>query len=234
MLQTISIIIPVYEEHDTLPVLLEQLMPMVSGASPQTKRNIEIIVSDGHPLGTTIARIKMPYVKKILAPKGRASQMNAGASISNGDILLFLHADTFLPPNAFQQIRAACTASRIVAGAFMLGIDAPDPIFRLIEHAVFHRSRLIGIPYGDQAIFVKQWFFNKIGGYKNIPLMEDVDLMQRTRASGGKVKILAASTRTSPRRWHAEGIVFCTLRNWLLVSLYLLGVSPHKLAKFYP
>ncbi|MCK5255532.1 MAG: glycosyl transferase family 2, partial [Deltaproteobacteria bacterium] len=94
-------------------------------------------------------------------------------------------------------------------------------------------SRFTRIPYGDQIIFLRKDYFNKIGGYKEIPLMEDVELMQRIKRQGDKICILTDKVVTSPRRWEKEGIIFCTLRNWIILTLYMIGISPSKLAKYY-
>jgi len=107
-------------------------------------------------------------------------------------------------------------------------------VFRIIERATNWRNRLLNIPYGDQAIFIDNSFFQLLGGYREIPLMEDVELMQRIRRTGAQIRILKDRVRTSPRRWYAEGVVMGTLRNWLIRSLFALGVSPHRLVKLYP
>jgi hypothetical protein len=98
---------------------------------------------------------------------------------------------------------------------------------------VYIRTRITGIPYGDQAIFIKKDFFAGMNGYQEIPIMEDVELMRRIKKSGYKICIIPQRVSTSPRRWEKEGIIYCTLRNWALISLYLSGFKPEKLAKFY-
>jgi hypothetical protein len=120
-----------------------------------------------------------------------------------------------------------------IAGSFDLGIRSEKKAFRLIEKMVFFRSRLTKIPYGDQAFFIERKFFAKLGGYKEIPIMEDVELMRRIKAAGGKIAIIPNPVQTSPRRWEREGILYCTLRNWILVMLYFFGVSPERLSKLY-
>ncbi len=120
-----------------------------------------------------------------------------------------------------------------MAGAFDLGIRSEKFIFRLIESAASLRSRATRIPFGDQAIFVRKDYFDKIGGYQDIPIMEDVEIMKRIRKRGDKIVILHQRVHTSSRRWEKEGILRCTLRNWLLQVLYLLGVSPHRFSKLY-
>jgi hypothetical protein len=120
-----------------------------------------------------------------------------------------------------------------VAGAFDLGIKSNKLIFKIIAFLASLRSRLNRIPFGDQAIFIRREYFNRIGGYQEIPLMEDVELMKRIKKSGHKIWIFHDRVRTSPRRWKEEGVIYCILRNWALQTLYALGTSPHKLARFY-
>ena len=120
-----------------------------------------------------------------------------------------------------------------VAGAFDLGIKSEKLIFKVIAALCCFRSRLSRIPFGDQVLFIRKEYFNKIGSYREIPLMEDVDLMRRIKRSGAKTWIIPERAMTSPRRREKEGVIFCTLRNWSLQILYFLRVSPEKLARFY-
>lgn len=159
--------------------------------------------------------------------------MNEGAALAKGNILLFLHVDTLLPRDALRLIWSAMEVNRFVAGAFDLGIESSKPVFRIIERAASLRSRITRIPFGDQAIFVRKDYFMQIGGYGEIPVMEDVEIMDRIKKQGGQIFIIPRRARTASRRWEKEGIVRCTLRNWTLQILYFLGISPHKLARFY-
>jgi hypothetical protein len=124
--------------------------------------------------------------------------------------------------------------SSIVGGAFDLSIDQPGMFFRLIEKVACLRSRITRIPYGDQAIFVRRDYFVSVGGFKPVPLMEDVDLMMRIRRRGDRIFITREKVKTSARRWAEEGAIRCTLRNWAVMLLYLTGVPPHKLVRWYP
>ncbi len=223
----ISIIIPVFNESQIINSTIDYLYNLDFAG------DFEIIVVDGNPAGTTINTITNADVKKIIGKKGRGSQMNQGTAVANGDVLLFLHADTLPSHDALDQIIAATKQHDIMGGAFDLGIRSEKKIFRLIEIAASMRSRLTRIPYGDQAIFLKKRFFDQIGGYRDIPMMEDVELMQRVKKTGKKIKFIARKVQTAARRWESEGIVYCTLRNWALITLFLLGVSPDKLKKFY-
>jgi GT2 family glycosyltransferase len=159
--------------------------------------------------------------------------MNKGIRLARGSIVLFLHADTFLPNSALKQVAAAAHAKGIVGGAFDLGIDSDRSRFRIIETVASYRSRLTLVPYGDQAIFFRRNYIEKIGGFKNIPLMEDVELMRRVKRLGGRICILSSKVKTSPRRWQKEGVIYCSLRNWLLIILYSWGVSAERLVRFY-
>ena len=222
-----SIIIPVLSEAGRINSIIEHIY------SRGFSEGFEIIVVDGSPDGETINAISRKEVKITVSEKGRAAQMNAGAAIASGEILIFLHADTRLPGNALQKIRAVMEQKRYVAGAFDLGIDSARLAFRIISFGANLRSHLNRIPYGDQAIFVRKDHFHSIGGYRKIPLMEDVELMRRLKKRGDKICILPDRVRTSPRRWEKEGIICCTLRNWVISTLYFMGVSPHKLIRYY-
>lgn len=223
----LSVIIPVYNEPRIINHTLDHLFGLDFDSA------IEVIVVDGDPAGATIGRILHKEVTGIVSGKGRAVQMNAGAAVSTGENLLFLHADTFLPKEAFRKIEEALEGEEIAAGAFDLGIRSDRWIFRVIERISSLRSRITRIPYGDQGIFLKSGVFREMGGYRKIPLMEDVALMRQLRRSGGRIRILENCAMTSPRRWEKEGICRCTLRNWFLTLLYFLGVSPERLVKYY-
>jgi GT2 family glycosyltransferase len=148
-------------------------------------------------------------------------------------VLLFLHADTVLPPAAFERIAEAMRDEGCVGGAFDLRIDSRRTGFRVIEKVASLRSRLTRIPYGDQAIFIRASCFRTLGGFREIPLMEDVDLMRRIKRKGWRIVIFREPVITSARRWEKEGLVFGTLRNWFLMTLYLCGVPPERLARYY-
>ena len=169
----------------------------------------------------------------LVSEPGRGRQMNAGASDALGEILIFLHADTCLQVDALTLIRHALANRQYVAGAFDLGIRSKKLIFKIIANTASLRSRFTRMPYGDQVIFIRKDYFQTIGGYRTIPLMEDVDLFKRIKKGGDTICILPARALTSPRRWENEGIISCTLRNWMLIILYQIGVSPEKLAHFY-
>jgi rSAM/selenodomain-associated transferase 2 len=223
----ISIILPVLNETGRINELITHLRGLRFDAAR------EIIVVDGDPLGGTITAIQDSGVITSIAGKGRARQMNCGASFASGDVLLFLHADTFLPADALVRVKAAMDDGRYVAGAFDLGIHTERRIFRITEKYVALRTRVTRVPFGDQAIFIRKSYFGKIGGYKDIPLMEDVEIMRRIGKRGDKIFIVPERVMTSARRWEQEGILYCTLRNWALQLSYALGVPTERLAKWY-
>lgn len=226
-IHSFSVIIPVLHEASTINDTIQQVIDVAENHC------VEIIVIDGDVQGNTIKAVTADRVIVNTSSRGRGNQLNAGASIATGMILLFLHADTLLPKGAFSLIASAMAPDSIVAGAFDLEIDSDRYAFRLIDRVASFRSRVTRIPYGDQAIFIRNNYFKEIGGFQNIPIMEDVELMQRIKRRQGVIHIIKQRVKTSPRRWEAEGIVRGTLRNWLLLTFYFLGVAPEKLSKFY-
>jgi rSAM/selenodomain-associated transferase 2 len=222
-----SIIIPVLHEAERINDLIGYLRQL------DPEKSSEIIVVDGAPEKDTLLAIHDDRITKISTEKGRARQMNAGAFAAKGDILIFLHADTELPLSALRRMNEFISRNEYVGGAFDLGIKSNKRIYRAMAFLGSLRSRLNRIPYGDQAIFIRRNYFNKIGGYKDIPLMEDAELTQRMKRSAKKIVIFHDRVMTSPRRWEEEGLVYCVLRNWTLQILYFFGVSPHKLVKYY-
>jgi len=224
---TFSIIVPVFHEGERINDLIESLNRLDSDKS------LEIIVVDGSQERDTLRTIHSNRVIKISSEQGRAKQMNAGALVAKGEILIFLHADTELPVRALKKIDSLKDRREYVGGAFDLGIKSDKLIFRVIGTLSSWRSRLNRIPFGDQAIFIRKEYFDQIGGYKEIPLMEDVELMRRIKRSENKIWIFNDRVMTSPRRWEKEGVIYCTLRDWTLQTLYFLGLSPDKLSRFY-
>jgi rSAM/selenodomain-associated transferase 2 len=222
-----SIIVPVFHEGERINQLIECLDRL------DIQRNVETIIVDGAVEKDTLAAIHSSSVAMISSETGRARQMNAGASVAKGEILIFLHADTELPKQALRKIDSFIEQREYVGGAFDLGIKSDKLILKVIGKLASWRSRLNRVPFGDQAIFIRREYFNTIGGYKEIPLMEDVELMRRIKKTGDKIGIFRDRVMTSPRRWEREGVIHCTLRNWTLQTLYFLGVPPHKLVHFY-
>ena len=222
-----SVIIPVLNESPGINEVISRLQ------AQKPEGGMELVIVDGDQSGSTISGIASECVSKMISERGRARQMNNGAAIAKGEILVFLHADTRLPAGAFSLIHQAMSDRRFVAGAFDLGFDTHRIIFKITENYVHIRSRLTKVPFGDQAIFIRRSYFQELGGYRNIPIMEDVDLMKRIRKHGDRIIIIPEKVLTSPRRYEAEGILFCTFRNWMLQILYGCGVSPERLEKWY-
>jgi rSAM/selenodomain-associated transferase 2 len=223
----LSVILPVLNEADRINEAVARLRSQSDG------QEAEIIIVDGSAEGNTIKAVLDENVLKLKAPQGRARQMNAGATGAKGNVLLFLHADTRLPPDALVLVRTAVMERGTVAGAFDLGFDSARWIFAITELYVALRTRLTRVPFGDQAIFIRRDYFEHIGGYRDIPLMEDVELMKRIRKRGDAVTIIPRKVRTSPRRYERDGILYSTFRNMAMQILYALGVPPERLVKWY-
>ncbi len=226
-LVTISVIVPVLHEEASINAHISHLRSLPTDGAP------EIIIVDGDPSGSTVKTITQSGIITATSLPSRADQMNRGASLASGDVLLFLHADTFLPRNALTLMRNCLQDERIVGGAFSLGIASDRKIFRVTEKYVALRTRLTRVPFGDQAIFVRHQYFRGIGGYRSIPIMEDVEFMSRIRKNGDHVALLPEKVMTSARRWEKEGVLNGTLRNWMLQTLYCCGVAPERLARYY-
>ena len=229
MITMISVIIPVFNEGPLVGDTISRVFYVAdqSGVSP------EVIVVDGHPERTTLKYIEDERVITMGSARGRANQMNAGAAASRGSVLLFLHADTILPDRAFASIDDALDTSGAVGGAFELAIDSRHPFLILTALYASLRCRVTRIPYGDQAIFMSRDYFQLIGGYRPIPLMEDVELMREVKRRGKEIAIIPDKVITSARRWEKEGIYRGFVRNKVLITLHYLGMSPEKLAEFY-
>lgn len=218
---SLSVIIPTLNEAKTLPQTLDSLVP---------QHPVEVIVVDGGSTDGTVDVARSRQVTVITASPGRASQLNAGAKAATGQVLLFLHSDTRLPPHFDRQVRQALRQG--VAGAFQLVIDGPGWPLRLVEWGVQVRSRYLGWPYGDQGLFLTAELFHELGGFPPLPIMEDVDLVRRLRQRGTIVMAPDAVT-TSGRRWQTHGILYTTLVNQAMLMGYWLGLDRERLARWY-
>ncbi|AFZ60293.1 TIGR04283 family arsenosugar biosynthesis glycosyltransferase [Anabaena cylindrica FACHB-243] len=219
----ISIIIPTLNEAENIKNAI---------ASTQPSTNIEIIIVDGGSQDSTTAIAQSLGATIVSSQPGRAIQMNAGAAVATGEILLFLHADTLLPPGFDDMIRTTLQQPGIIAGAFALRIDAPHWGLRLVEWGVEVRSRFWQMPYGDQAIFLTQVAFAKIGNFLELPIMEDFELIRRLK-NQGKISLISIPVITSSRRWLKKGIFITTFLNQIIIFAYLLGISPERIRKLY-
>lgn len=219
----ISIIIPTLNEGSNIEVAI---------ASTQSGTNIEVIVVDGGSTDNTVEIAQDLGVKVISSSPGRATQMNAGAAVASGEILLFLHADTRLPTDFDVLIRTNLQKTGTVAGAFGLGIDADEWGLRLVEWGVKWRSQLWQMPYGDQAIFLTQAIFHQVGNFPQLPIMEDFELISLLKKQG-KITIINVPVLTSARRWLKKGIFQTTLMNQIVIIAYFLGIPPQKIRAWY-
>lgn len=222
-----SIIIPVLNEAERINCFLERLSQL------RGNKSYEIIVVDGDPVKSTINAVTDDRIIKIVSSAGRAKQMNTGAAEATGEILIFLHADTELPPNALKYIEKTLRQEKYVAGAFDLDIDTKHWFIKVVSSVARVRSRLTQVPYGDQAIFIRRDYFYQIGCFSEIPLMEDVELMQRIKRRGDRICILDRCIKTSDRRWQKNGMIHTTFLDILLPMLFKCGISADTLAKYY-
>ncbi len=223
----ISVVVPVLNESQCINVFLDNMKSHTAG------HKVEIIVVDGAQDCGTIAAIDNSQVIRLAGPKGRAKQMNAGSAVARGDILFFLHADTILPPGSLDKISDVMKDQRYVAGAFEIEYDSSNPKLGFIAWRNNLRCRVTRIPYGDQGIFIRKEYFDRIGGYREYDFLEDVDLMRRIKRDGGKIRILNSQLKVSPRRWEKEGFFYCMIRNQIMITLFHFGMHPNKLARYY-
>ena len=219
----LSIIIPTLNEAAEIDRSLSGLSESV---------DVEIVVVDGGSSDGTVEKARNLGARVLSTAPSKAGQMNAGASAAGGDVLLFLHADTCLPKQFAQKVLATVNRNGVSAGAFTLGIDSKDPGLRFIERVANWRAGWLQMPYGDQALFVSRQLFFEIGGFADVPIMEDVELVRRLKKMG-KIAILPDSVSTSPRRWQNLGIFKTWLLNQVILAAYFIGIPPRRLADWY-
>ena len=220
----ISVIVPTLNEAGTLPRLLGRCRPA---------SEMEVVVSDGGSEDGTPDTAERLGARVVRSGRGRGRQMNAGARVARGDVLLFVHADAE-PPHCLQaDIASILGRPGVVAGAWLLSIDAAGASYRMIERLANLRSRVFQLPYGDQGFFIRRADFDFLGGFSDAPIMEDVEMVRRCRRRG---RIVTAGSRmlVSARRWKKEGWLHTTARNLLVLTLYSAGVSPRRLLALYP
>lgn len=192
----------------------------------------EIIVVDGESTDGT-AQHASSADQVISSPRGRATQQNRGAREATGDVLLFLHVDCWLEPGSLALVARSCENSAVIGGCFRQIIDAAGWRFRWLEWGNTQRVRWWTLAYGDQGIFVRKNVFDRLGGFPELRLMEDLFFMRRLREEG-RFDLLGPLLHVSARRWIQHGVVRQTLRNWALTFAAACGVSPNTLARFYP
>ena len=220
--ESISVIIPILNEAKILEKTLSELQSELG--------ENELIVVDGGSTDGSV-HIAEKYGKVITSEPGRAKQLNRGAASATGDILVFLHADIRLEPGALASV-ADALASGCVGGGFLQKIDGAHFLYRAIEITANIRGKYLKVFYGDSGIFLKRVDFEKIGGFPEIPILEEMEFSKALRRLG-KTTLVTPRIHISARRWEAKGIVRTTLNNWLITLLYFLKFSPEQLAKLY-
>ena len=213
----LSVVIPTLNAAQHLPLCLARLAQVG-----------EVIVVDGGSSDETIAIAEAAGARVLVAPKGRGPQLKAGGEAARGDWLFFLHADTVLAPGWLEAVQAHVSMSMRPA-CLRLRLDDPAWQARMIERAVAARVRLLGLPYGDQGLLVTRTHYGNAGGYRPLPLMEDVDLVRRL----GRVLLLRADAVTSAERWRRDGWFRRSARNLLCLGLYSAGMSAERVARVY-
>ena len=222
MSEKISVIIPVLNEAKILEQTLSQLQPELG--------HHELIIVDGGSTDGSVP-IAEKYGKVVTSVRGRAKQLNAGAAAASGDILIFLHADIWLESGALAAVGTALS-SGYVGGGFRQKIDGENILYRAIEMVGNIRGKYLKVFYGDSGIFLKRADFEKIGGFPDIPILEEMEFSRDMRKLGKTILVLP-HIHISARRWETKGIARTTINNWLITFLYFLKFSPEQLAKLY-
>jgi rSAM/selenodomain-associated transferase 2 len=220
---SLAVVVPVLNEADLLEGFLADLL--------RQKGDFRVILADGGSTdGSWEIAGRFPEVQKIRTPRGRAVQMNAGARAASEDLLLFLHADTLLPPDAFERIVMTLADPAVAAGSFYLAFDRDDPW--LAAYSFCSRINHLLFTYGDQGLFLRRAVFQEIGGFREIPIMEDVEIQRRLRRRGRFIK-LDLPVVTSARRFVHRGPVRQQMMNMALLALYRLGMEPARIKRLY-
>jgi rSAM/selenodomain-associated transferase 2 len=221
----LSVIVPMLNEEGAIARTLGAIRRGAPGA--------ELIVVDGGSEDHSLEAARGGCDALIQSARGRAVQMNGGAARARGDVLAFVHADTIVPETFAADIARAVSDPKVAGGRFDLRLDDPHPLFVLIGALISMRSRLSRTATGDQAIFVRREVFASLGGFPEIPICEDLDFARRLKRAG-RVACLHSKVVTSARRWRRRGITRTVIRMWTIRLLYLAGVPPARLSRFYP
>ncbi len=202
------------------------------GAIRRGAPGAEIVVVDGGSIDSSVAIARPLCDKLISASPGRARQMNAGARESHGDVLVFVHADTIVPSSFAADIASALSDPAAVGGRFDVRLDSSGLLYRIIGAMISIRSRISRTATGDQAIFVRRDVFERLGGFPDIELCEDLEFSRQLKRAG-RVACLRASVTTSARRWNRDGVMRTVVRMWLIRAMYVMGVAPARLKRMY-
>lgn len=222
----LSIIIPALDAAGELPLCLESLLPGLTGGLIR-----EVILVDGGSGDDTVAMAEAAGCQVLASPPGRARQLRCGAAAARGDWLLFLHADTALSADWSERTAEHIARHSKMAACFTLAYRSDAPEARWLASRANRRTRWLALPYGDQGLLLPRGLYDEVGGYPDIPLMEDVAIV---RAIGrARLRILAAEARTSPAKYERDGWRRRAWHNGWLLTRYLLGSSPHELARKY-
>jgi rSAM/selenodomain-associated transferase 2 len=227
-MKILSVIVPMLNEERDIGRTLDA----IAAAAPVAGVIAEVIVVDGGSSDRSCAEARPRCSLLLVAPRGLARQMNAGAAAAKGDALVFVHADTIVPPSFAGDIATALADPAVVGGRFDLSLDDDAPLLRLIGWLISARSRISRTGTGDQAIFVRREIFERLGGYRDIELFEDLDLARRLKRIG-RVACLRSRVTTSARRWRERGVLATAMRMWFIRIAFLLGVPPARLAHLY-
>lgn len=217
----LSVIIPTLNEAKLLPAAI----------ASATASGVEIVVVDGGSKDETVQLAEGLGARVVRAARGRGRQLAAGAEAATGAVLLFLHADAVLPVGYQHEVCRAMADSRCTVGAFRLRIGSRGLGLRLVEWGAGLRSRWLGIPYGDQAMFVRAADYRGVGGFSTLPMMEDLEFVWRLRRLG-RVRTLRSPVVVSPRSWRVHGVLRFTMWNVLFASAFLVGISPLRVARW--
>lgn len=221
----VGVVIPTLNEERYLPGILEDIARLAVVC--------DVVVADGGSEDATVGVATRMGVRVLRAARGRAAQMNGGAAAVTGEWLCFLHADVRMPADAREALRDAIARPDVNAAVWKLAVEGDGLWMRLVEAGALARDRLAGLPYGDQGLLIRRSLFDIVGGFPAVPIMEDVALARAVRRRTRLARLPAALV-ASGRRWRREGPYRTWVRNAMLVTAYLAGASPERLARWYP
>jgi rSAM/selenodomain-associated transferase 2 len=222
MVELVSVIVPTHNEDGNLANAIR---------SVRGDGTVEVIVADGESTDSTLAVARDLADRVVSAPRNRAAQLNAGAAVATGSILMFLHADSCLAQGSISAARECLSTPGVAGGAFTIRIGDEFGL-RLITWGTNLRSRWLGLPYGDQAIFATARSFGQLGGFRRLEIMEDADFVRRLRRIG-RIALIDMPVTTSPRRWQSNGLLRTSFANASALVMFRLGVAPHRIRRYY-